>query len=75
MIDGGPMIEYYRTRFVSDLQRTRPRWFIDAVGGENFFYKDRAATGHEILPDLAREIREHYELIDDVDGSRLYRRR
>ncbi len=75
MIEPTAMRAYYRKRFLQDLQRNRPAWFVDAVGGDNFAYKDRAATGHETFPELAAEIGRHYAFVADLDGSRIYRRK
>lgn len=73
-IEAGPMQDYYRRRYLRDIRRSRPRWFVDAVGGTNFAYTDRSRQGHEILPELAAFIAQDYELVADLQGSRIYRR-
>lgn len=73
-IENGPMDDYYRRRYLRDIRRSRPRWFIDTVGGTNFGYTDRARHGHEMLPELAAFIAADYQLVADLDGSRVYRR-
>ncbi|MGH8020795.1 MAG: hypothetical protein ACREIA_21410, partial [Opitutaceae bacterium] len=70
-----PLRDFYRERFMRDFKRSSPRIFVDAAGGENFGFNDRAMFGHETFPPLAAIIAEHYELVDDVAGSRIYLRR
>lgn len=75
IINPGPLQSHYRDRLLFDLRRHRPRWFIDAVAPGHFGYRDRASFGHETVPDLRMFIAAHYELVDDFDGVRVYRRR
>jgi hypothetical protein len=74
MITEWPMRGFYRDRFLRDFRRNRPAWFVDAVGGDNFFFTDRAAAGHEIFAELEEMIRADYTLVADLEGSRIYRR-
>ncbi|MBS0633198.1 MAG: hypothetical protein JSS11_14905 [Verrucomicrobia bacterium] len=74
-IENYPMRDYYRARYMADFQRAKPRWFVDAVGGDNFIYHDRQAAGHETFPELQAEISQHYMLVGDWSGCRLYQRR
>ncbi len=74
MMNGGPMQEFYRTRYLRDLTRRRPAWFVDAVGPRNFGYHDRGLFGHETVPALERHIGNHYRLVMDEAGVRVYRR-
>ena len=67
-----PQIDYYRARYLADLQRSRPSVFIDTVGPGNFVFEDRASTGHEIFPALADYIGRHYQLVADIDNTRIY---
>jgi hypothetical protein len=67
-----PQREYYRATFLSDMQRTRPEVFVDAVGpGSPFFYL-RATQAHEIYPALADHVRQHYRLVIDLNHARVY---
>jgi len=70
-----PQIEYYRTRFLFDLRRNVPPFFLDAVGPGRFFFKDRNSVGHETWPDLAAFVAEHYVLHRDIAGVRIYLRK
>ncbi|HLP03485.1 MAG TPA: hypothetical protein VK163_15770, partial [Opitutaceae bacterium] len=75
IINPGPLQSHYRDRLLFDLRRHRPRWFIDAVAPGHFGYRDRVLFGHETVPDLRVFIAARYELVDDFDGVRVYRRR
>lgn len=67
-----PQIDYYRARYLADLQRSRPSVFIDTVGPGNFVFEDRAGSGHEIFPALRDYISQHYRLVADIDHTRIY---
>ncbi len=71
-IQASAQIDYYRARYMTDLQRNRPPVFIDTVGPGNFTFQDRAALGHETFPALRDYIDLHYGLVADVDGTRIY---
>jgi len=73
LISYSPNREYYRARYLSDLQRTAPPVFIDAVGPGNFVYQQRDVA-HELVPELAAYIAAHYKQVADVDGTRIYAR-
>lgn len=75
LVEAGPLRTFYRMRYLADFERTRPRWFVDAVGGTNFAYQDRTRHGHEMFVRLARMVASDYDLVADIDGSRIYRRR
>lgn len=63
---------YYRPRYLADLQRNQPAFFVDAVGPRAFAFTGRDADAHENFPALAAYVAEHYRLIDDAGHSRLY---
>ena len=67
-----PYREYFRRRFLRDLETWKPAVFVDAVGPGAFILADRAAQGHESFPALASYIHAHYELKEDVAGIRIY---
>jgi hypothetical protein len=64
--------DYYRQRFLADLRRNRPAFFVDAVGPGAPFFTDRAQLGHESFPELANYVRETYRLVLDARYARLY---
>lgn len=75
-IEGGPLRDFYRQRFLFDFRRSSPRLFVDAVGGSNFGYgDDRPECRHESFPELAAIIRRDYIMVGEVEGSRLFVRR
>ena len=64
--------DYFRNRFLRDLETGKPAVFVDAVGPGAFILVDRVSQGHESFPALAAYIQEHYELKEDVAGIRIY---
>jgi hypothetical protein len=70
----GPLREFYRSRYVRDMRQRQPEWFVDAVGPRRFAFEYRDVDGHETFPDLDRIIRDHYELLTEIDSMRIYRR-
>lgn len=74
-IEPGDQRDYYRERFLRDLERARPAVFVDAVGGDNFGYTNRATQAHETFAPLRDFIAAHYRLVADREGSRVYLRR
>jgi hypothetical protein len=71
-IEPHPRREYYRARYLSDLRRTRPPVFVDAVGRWNFSFTNRETCGHETFPELRDYIAENYHLVRDVISTRVY---
>jgi hypothetical protein len=69
-----PQQDYYRATYLADLQRNRPELFVDAVGPGSPFFNDRATQAHEIFPELAAYIRQHYQLVVDLQLARVYAR-
>jgi hypothetical protein len=67
-----PYRDYFRDRFLRDLEAWKPAVFVDAIGPGAFILVDRASQGHESFPALAAYIQEHYELKEDVAGIRIY---
>ena len=74
-LNPGPLQSHYRSRVLFDLRRNQPRWFVDAVAPGQFGYQERSLFGHDTWPELRELIAEHYELIAEIAGVRLYRRR
>lgn len=69
-----PHREYYQQRFLADLRRTHPDFFVDAVGVGSRFFSDRGTAGHESFPALASYISQNYQLVTDAGYLRLYLR-
>lgn len=72
------LVAYYQRRFLSDLQRSQPAYFVDATCSSAFFFGDRATFGHETFPALAAYVAENYTLAASVgpkppdDATRIY---
>jgi len=66
---------YHRAAYLTDLKRSAPAVFVDAVGQGAFTFEDRAVQSHENFPELAGYIRENYTLVVDVLDARIYARR
>ncbi len=67
-----PLQEVYRERYLSDIMRTKPAVFLDAVGKNSSWVQDVATQGHETFPKLADYIAKHYRYKGMIDGTRLY---
>jgi len=70
-----PQRDYFRARFLADVQATPPAFFVDAVGSGGFLYQDRAAAGLETFAELGDFVGRYYELLGEIDSFRLYVRR
>lgn len=70
-----PLTRFFVERYVHDLERWEPAWFVDAVGPGAFIFSDRRLHAHESVPALARLIAERYEFQAEIGSMRLYRRK
>ncbi len=75
LIDPNPQQDAYRNRFLFDLRRNRPRWFVDAVAPNHFGYQERSMFGFDTWLELREIIEQNYQPIDDINGVRIYRRK
>lgn len=66
--------EYYRARYLGDIEERRPEFLLDAVAPGSFEYTDRATQGIESFPALARIVSRDYRLVAEADGVRLFKR-
>jgi len=69
------MKEKYRSRYLSDMLKTKPAVFIDAVGKNSSWVQDRKTQGFESYPALAQYVKANYKFIGDFDHARLYIRK
>jgi len=69
------MLQTYQSRYISDIQRTKPAIFIDAVGKNSFWVQDRKTQGFENYAALAEYISQHYNFKGTFDDTRLYVRK
>jgi hypothetical protein len=63
---------YYRPRYMEDLNRNEPAFFVDAVGPGAFYFNDRDEFGHELFEELRSYIAAHYTLINDFGKLRVF---
>jgi hypothetical protein len=66
-----PMREKYYQRYLADLERNRPKVFVDAVPS-SLWLNDRATQAHEAFPELNEFISKNYHLVGEVDRTRVY---
>ncbi len=66
-----PQQDYYRGRFLEDLQQHPPRVFVDAVGPGEFSYQDRDSYGFETFPELRQYVATNYYLVGDTNAVSL----
>jgi hypothetical protein len=62
----GPQRQYYRTRYLTDFNRSRPNVFVDATGPGNFSFKFLPAEPIETFKELNEIIHSNYILLLDV---------
>ncbi|MBU1821693.1 MAG: hypothetical protein KKG00_09330 [Bacteroidetes bacterium] len=67
-----PLRDVYRRRYLSDMKRTKPAVFLDAVGKNSLWVQNVATQGHESFPELAEYIEKNYQFLGTIDGTRLY---
>src|SRR5215469_3838077 len=72
---GGPLLGYFRGRFMEDLKLHPPKAFLDAVGPGQFRYQDRDTQGHETFPELREYVASNFYLAGDVGGVRVFARK
>ncbi len=68
-----PLTRFFVDRYLGDLERWRPVWFVDSVGPGAFIFDDRARHAHETVPALRQWIAANYDLVAEIDHLRIYR--
>lgn len=59
--------------FLKDMEENRPRIFVD-VCGTSLTYFGNEKERHEATPEIGRYVRQHYQLIEQTEGVRIYKR-
>ena len=60
--------------YLEDLRRNRPEVFVDAVAPDQFvMMTKREEHGHEVVPEVRDFVASNYELLDEIEGVRIYR--
>lgn len=70
-----PLRSFYRDRYMRDIKRWRPAWFVDAIGPNAFGFRDREIHGYETFPELAAFIREQYTFVSQEGDMRIFQLR
>jgi hypothetical protein len=71
----GPYQQFFRHRFIANLEALEPALFLDSSGPSSLEILDDPNLAHDIcFPELAAIIRAQYRLVGGVNGARLYRR-
>ncbi len=68
-----PLRHYFINRYLRDMERNQPAWFVDAVGPGAFMFDDRNRSGHETVPELRDLIDANYKLVARFENKRVYR--
>ncbi|MBI3884771.1 MAG: hypothetical protein HY302_03455 [Opitutae bacterium] len=68
-----PLRDAFRDRYLRDMQRRRPTWFVDSVGPTSFGFHSRPMEGYESFPALAALVRSDYVFVTEVDHVRIFR--
>ncbi|MEM1058609.1 MAG: hypothetical protein AAGK14_05125 [Verrucomicrobiota bacterium] len=66
-----PVGAYYLERYLTDLQRNRPRFIVDITGPEDQYFRDDKYR-IENYPTIWEFVRENYDLLSQDDAHRLY---
>lgn len=66
-----PMREKYYQRYLADLERNRPKVFVDAVPN-SLWLNDRTTQAHEAFPKLNEFITKNYHLVGETEQTRVY---
>lgn len=75
VIAPGGLQEFFRYRYLADLMVNRPATFVDAVGPASIYFQSPALKHDRNFPELGAVIRHDYVLVDEIDGTQIYRRR
>jgi hypothetical protein len=71
-----PYYDYFRQRYLADLERSAPPVFIDAMTPDkttdNFVFHHGLLRHEIIFPELADYVRAHYTQIGEVQSVRIY---
>jgi hypothetical protein len=70
-----PLQKKYLSRYLHDLQRTKPAIFIDAVGKNSMWVQEKKTQGIDSFPAIADFIHQHYRLVSDKNDVKLYVRK
>ena len=64
----------HRARYLRNIQTSRPKVFIDAVGPNSIWLNDRIMFGYETFPELKAYINQNYHLVGEFEKNRVFAR-
>lgn len=67
--------QFYRQRYLFDLRRSRPRFFVEAISPGFFAFTNRATMGVQTWPELQAYLDDNYALAAEIDGFRIFQAR
>jgi hypothetical protein len=67
-----PYSNYYRRRYLSDLQRSAPPVFVDAIGPVDLGIPLERLRPEAVFPALAAYLGTHYTRVSDRGGIRIF---
>lgn len=67
-----PMRDYFRARYLWDMEHRQPVWFVDVVGPKAFVFEERRFYAHEAFPALDKLIVTQYEFMAEFQNERIY---
>lgn len=67
-----PLQKAYYDRYIRDLQRTRPKVFVDAMTSRTRWMRDPKKYGHQNYPELAKFVADNYVFKAEIDSVKIY---
>ncbi len=75
LVEAGPLQDYFRRRYLADLENSRPATFVDSTGPASMGQADAQYAHDRNFPELAALIRAGYVQVAEAEGARIYRRK
>jgi hypothetical protein len=75
LLEPGALQEKFRARYLADLARSQPALFIDTIGPASLNLQAPELRHEQNFPALAEMIRTRYDLVEDTENARIYRRK
>lgn len=67
-----PLQSVYYQRYLRDLQRTKPKVFVDAMTNKTIWMHDPKKYGHQNYPELAKFVADNYLFKAEIDSVKIY---
>jgi len=72
IITKNPSQEFLLKTYIGDLERNKPKIFLDAISPNAFLFGDRTLYGIGNFPSLQQYINTNYNMVADIEGYRVY---